>query len=433
VISAGRAAGLTLALAGVGCAASGALREPRLTNPPRVDAWLGDDPAAVELPAPPLHSAYYDGAFRLPLAAEWTWELPDEGRWAFARLELSTPAVHEDTVYVGSSRMPGLFAIDRVTGLQRTVVSTRGPVQSEPVRLDDGWLVADTFGLLQRYDDDWKPVWTEPRELGGGVYRPPLIDDGMIFVSTASDEVQAIDLATGAWKWTARHEMPRGSQELAILGAPAPVKVGDDLVAGFSDGAVRGLDPATGREKWVVQVGEGGFPDVQSEAVLVDDVLVVAAFGGPVLGLDPVSRAERWRNTEAGATSTMASASGWVYMSDARGHVIALDAATGEQVWTFEWRDAQFGPPVRAGGSILVGDVAGTVIALDRFEGKEQWRYRPAHGGRLSGVAAAPAVVGRQVLFPSAGGTLHSLVTQPGDYGDPSEEPAQRADRVLGW
>jgi outer membrane protein assembly factor BamB len=426
-----RGGAFAAALVLAGCASSGEqLREPRLTNPPRMDEWFGDTGDVDEVSD---WEARYGGAFRLPLTEEWTWELPDEGRWALARLELSTPVVHEDRVYVGSSRKAGLFALDRISGLLQAVVGTRGPVQSAPLRLDDGWLVADTFGQLQRYDDDWKPVWAEPRELGSGVYRPPLVDSGRIYISTASDEVQSIDLATGQWQWTARHEAPRGSQELAILGAPAPVKVGDELVAGFSDGAVRGLDPASGRELWRVQVGTGGFPDVQAEAVLVDDTLVVAAFGGPMIGLDPVGRTERWRNTEAGATSTMAVASGWVYAADAKGRVLAVDAATGEQVWSYEWRDAQFGPPVRAGGTILVGDVAGTLFALDRFEGKEQWRHRPMDGGRLSGVAAAPAVVERQVLFPSAGGTVHSLIAQPGDFGDPSEEPAQRADRVLGW
>jgi outer membrane protein assembly factor BamB len=113
--------------------------------------------------------------------------------------------------------------------------------------------------------------------------------------------------------------------------------------------------------------------------------------------------------------------------------VRCLDADTGEAVWTFEKENAQFGALTRSGGSILVGDVIGTLYAIDRFEGDEQWRFRPRDGTRLMGVAAVPAVDGRQVLFPSAGGTLWSLVAGSSSLTDDSEEPAARPDRSLGW
>ena len=92
-------------------------------------------------------------------------------------------------------------------------------------------------------------------------------------------------------------------------------------------------------------------------------------------------------------------------------------------------------PPHRsvAATTAYVGDTAGTLHAIDRYEGNETWRYRPSDGTRLSGVAAAAHVSGRQVLFISAGGALHSLVGPSASAGDLSEEPGVRRDRVLGW
>lgn len=428
------ALGLAFAvLAGAaGCAAGeAAIREPRLTNPPRKAAWHGEAGEADDREVVPERK--YEGSFRLPLAEDWTWDLPDDGRWAVSRLELGTPAVSGDRVLVGSSRTSGLFVLERSSGRLVGRVDTQGPVQAPPTRIEGGWLLGDTFGELQRLDDDLKPVWPEPYAAGGAIYRSPVLLGDTVLVATGGDTVVAVGIADGKWRWGYARDVPRGSQELAILGAPAPVVVGDEVVAGFSDGQLVGIEPGTGRELWSVRVGDGRFPDIQAEALVEGDVLVAAAFGGPVIGLDLASREIRWTVEEAAATSTMTLAGGSVYTSDTQGRVRCIDARTGDLLWTFDVPEAQFSTPVRVGGSILVGDSAGTLYALDRFEGKQQWKFAPMDGSRPAGVAAAPLVAGRQLLFPTAGGRLWSLIADPGAGTDDSEEPAVRPDRVLGW
>ena len=410
-----------------------AMREPRLTNPPRLVEWQGWDPGSDSEGLSPAELKY-GGAFRLPLAEDWSWELPDEGAWAVSRLELASPAIQGDRVLAGSSRSPGLFVLDRTSGRLVAKVETQGPVQARPVRLDGGWLVADSFGDLVRLNDDFQPIWDEPYAAGGAIYRSPVLYEDTILVATGADSVVGVGLDDGQWRWGYSRDVPRGSQELAILGAPAPVVVGDEVVVGFSDGSVVGLQQGTGRELWQARVGEGKFPDIQAEVIdYHGDLLIAAAFGGPVLALDARTHAIRWTSSESAATSSMSLAGGYLYTSDTQGRVRCLDPETGEVVWTYDLPDAQFSTPVRAGGSILVGDVTGTLHALDRFEGMEQWTFQPMDGTRLAGVAAAPAIDGRQVLFPTAGGRLWSLIADPGAGEDDSEEPAARPDRVFGW
>lgn len=409
------------------------MREPRLTNPPRLVQWQGWDAAAEDADLTPVERKY-GGSFRLPLAEDWSWELPDEGAWAVSRLELATPAIHGDRVLAGSSRSPGLFVLDRASGRVVAKVETQGPVQAQPVRLEAGWLVADSFGEIVRLDDELDPVWVEPYQAGGAVYRSPVLYEDTLLVSTGADSVVAVGLDDGQWRWGYSRDVPRGSQELAILGAPAPVVVGDEVVIGFSDGWVVGLQQGTGRQLWQARVGEGKFPDIQAEVIdYHGELLIAAAFGGPVLALDPESHQIRWTSAESAATSSMTLAGGYLYTSDTQGRVRCLDPDSGEVVWTYDQPEAQFSTPVRVGGSILVGDVTGTLHALDRFEGAEQWKFQPMDGTRLAGVAAAPSVQGRQVLFPTAGGRLWSLVAERGAGVDDSEEPASRPDRVLGW
>lgn len=422
---------LTAALL-AGCAAGDrSLREPQLTHPPRTAEWLGWD--SSEEPALSEVESAYGGAFRVPLSEDWAWQMPDVGRWELSRLELSTPIIDGNRVVVGDSRWAGLFVLERTSGKVQRRVETPGPVQAQPLRLPDGWLVVDSFGTLLRLDDDFEPVWASPYELNAAVFRPPAVADDLVLVSTATDTVVAVGLADGAWRWTYKRDVPRTSTDLAILGAPTPTVHGDEVLSGFADGAIVALDLASGQLRWEADIGTGKFPDVQAEVLVEGDLILAAGFGGPIVALDATSHSIRWQNDDAGASSTMVLAGGSLYTSDSRGRVQALDPSTGQIEWSWELKDRQFGPVTRAGGWVLVGDVTGTLYALDRFEGTLAWKYQPADGTRLGGIAAAPAVDGRQVLFPTSAGRLISLVADAGVGEDLAEEPRHRRDRVLGW
>ena len=431
-----------------------------LTNPVRLATWSSDGGSLADNSATTRAERKYDGGFRLPLSDDWSLTLPDEGRWAVSRLELGVPALHGDILLAGSSRMAGLLVIDRADGTLRRTVDASGPVQAPPtpvfvdeerevsvpiagtdevttrietVKVHTGWIVVDSFGQVQRLDREFAPVWSAPYEAGGGIYRGAVIDGERVLVSTARDQVSALNLSTGEWVWSYRRDVARTSMELAILGSPAPV-VGDGVVfAGFSDGVLVGLDPQTGRLRWEARVGDGQFPDIEAEPVLVDGVLIAAAFDGPIVGLDPNTRRILWTVEDGGAVSSMEAAAGSIYTSDGNGRVQSIIAATGEVEWTWEKKGKLFGPPRRAGGSILVADVAGTLYALDRYEGTLQWMWRPSDGTRIAGIASTITVDGRQVLFPTAGGQLVSLIAESGLMSDRSEEPAWRRDRPLGW
>jgi outer membrane protein assembly factor BamB len=409
-----------------GCASAGlGDRPPLLTNPPRHAAWA-DAPTSEE-------PSKYEGIFRLPLSEDWSWELPDTGHWTLNRLELGGATIAGDTVLVGSSRSPGLEILDRTTGRSLQSVAMPGPVQAHPIQVGDDWIVADTFGNVQRFDASWTPVWETPYGAGAAIYRAPILVGDLLVFSTGADTVLGVHVETGVSEWSFTREVARGSLELAILGSPSAVVAGDHVVVGFSDGSISGLDPKIGVERWREQVGGGKFPDVQAEALVVGDLLVAGAFGGPLVALDIATRTRRWENPTAGATSAMTLAGGMIYTTDVQGRLVCIDATNGQEVWKWEYKDAQLGTPVRAGGSILVGDVGGTVHAVDRFEGTLQWSYQPTDGTRLAGVAAAVTIDGRQVLFTTSGGSIRSLIAAELSGGAQPEQPSQRPDRSLGW
>jgi len=409
-----------------------------LTNPSRYAKWLGDEASSKTEQAisnseqPRFAKQTYEGSLRLPLSEDWRWTMSDPGHWAISRMELGTPVVAGDHVLVGNSRAAGLFVLERNTGRLLKTIPMEGPVQAPPVALDDGWLVVDVFGHLQRFDRDYEPVWAQPYDSGAGVFRQPTIDGDQAIVSAANDQVISVDLGTGAWRWSHKRVITRGDQDLAILGAPAATVVGDAVIQGFSDGFVVALDRTNGAELWALQVGDGRFPDIQAEVIPYEGTLIVAAFGGPTVAIDQDSQAIRWR-VDSGAVSTMNISDESLYVSTGRGALLALDPSNGTTQWRWEPKDKQLGPPMRVGSSLFVGDSTGTLHAIDRYDGKESWRYRPYDGTRLSGVAGAATAQGRQLLFVSAGGHVHALIGASSLAGDLSEEPGSRRDRSLGW
>jgi outer membrane protein assembly factor BamB len=88
-----------------------------------------------------------------------------------------------------------------------------------------------------------------------------------------------------------------------------------------------------------------------------------------------------------------------------RGYLVALDAATGEILWTFTDSDGvgprQFRTPHVGGGLVLVGDnMNNTYIAVDRWTGEELWRVIGERG--WSGPSKSP-VVSNDTVFGGSG------------------------------
>ena len=73
---------------------------------------------------------------------------------------------------------------------------------------------------------------------------------------------------------------------------------GDSLYAGNLDGHVYAYDASNGSLKWQSDLGS----PIRSAPVLVGSALVVATRSGAIHGLDPVSGKEKWPAIEAGAT-----------------------------------------------------------------------------------------------------------------------------------
>ena len=155
----------------------------------------------------------------------------------------------------------------------------------------------------------------------------------------------------------------------------------------------------------------------EATPIVVDGVLYVSGPWGSVFALDAKTGQERWRydpevdgsyNRRACCDVVSRGLQVWkgrVYVATLDGFLVALDAATGKEVWrvdTFIDRDTRFytitGPPQVAKNVVVIGNsgsefgVRGYVTAYDLETGQQAWRFFIVPGDPAKGPPEHPEV-----------------------------------------
>jgi quinohemoprotein ethanol dehydrogenase len=132
----------------------------------------------------------------------------------------------------------------------------------------------------------------------------PIVQDGVMYMTTGADDVYALDPKTGAEIWEYRSGLDQAINTACCGWDNRGVAVANGLVyVGRLDGAFMALDAKTGRVEWQTQVGrwQDGYT-ITSAPAYYNGVVYTGISGG-----------------EYGV----------------RGKLTALDAATGQELWHF--------------------------------------------------------------------------------------------------
>jgi alcohol dehydrogenase (cytochrome c) len=214
----------------------------------------------------------------------------------------------------------------------------------------------------------------------------PLVHDGVIYVHSFGDHVQALDAATGDELWHYARELPSTfrptvKRNMALYG--------DRLYVGTSDVHVVALDVRTGAVVWDTPIaaegsgfGLSGGPLVARGKVM-QGVNGQAPGGAYIVALDAESGAEAWRFHSIARPGEPGGDS-W--------NGLPLEKRTGGSVWTAGSYDAQrnlafFGPaptydtgPLRDAiaqpGTTNDALYTNATIALDPDTGKLAWHFQ---------------------------------------------------------
>ena len=148
-----------------------------------------------------------------------------------------------------------------------------------------------------------------------------------------------------------------GSGTAAVTASPSVVE--GVVYIGAWNGTMYALDAFSGQPLWTFNINDPnpgdrtGFPGIQSSAAVVDGVVYFGGADANVYALDALTGALKWKHSVGDPDTSVEGAHVWsspavfngkVYVGKSshldnpcvRGAVIALDAATGAEVWQFD-------------------------------------------------------------------------------------------------
>lgn len=236
-------------------------------------------------------------------------------RWRGGQAQAGVVRVGETLVVpLLDGRLAGL---DVATGDVRWERASPTGVQfhAAPLALGTDVVVADDAGTVVRLRAlDGAEQWRA--EVGAPVYAAPTADPEAIYVSTTRGDLARLGIATGDVRWHVRDELPLRVSSAAV-GALG-------LAVGYSDGTVRGVDPATGAERWRMQ-GDG---NVTAEPVWIGDRVAVGTLDQQLIIVDGRTGREEWSTELRGRVKSALTVGGGllVVLVEPR-HVIAFHTA----------------------------------------------------------------------------------------------------------
>jgi len=145
--------------------------------------------------------------------------------------------------------------------------------------------------------------------------------------------------------------------------------------------------------------------DITSNPVVDDEQVCAIAFQGRVACFDVAQGSPLW-NRDIGSDKGMLLLRKYLYLSDARGSVMALDKTSGSTLWKNEqlfMRDTA--TPYVLGDFVVVGDYEGYLHGMNREDGSFAARIK-LDG---SAIQAAPVGLDDGLLVQTRGGGLYAL------------------------
>jgi outer membrane protein assembly factor BamB len=282
------------------------------------------------------------------------WRTTAGGDW-------SSPAVHGNTVYLGSVFGDyGVTALSAQTGSERWRAGTDRPVKSSPTVADDTVYVGD-------YDD---------HEETGTIY--------------------AFDAIEGTERWRVD----------GIGITRSALAVADDTVFAAGRRSVHALSQKDGTEQWRTGVGDSAW----SAPAVSDGTVFVGTKTGRIVAISADDGTIRWESRPCAEILTSPAVDeSTVYIGGTEGTVSALSTSTGESRWSVELSTQNIQSLAVVDGTVYAPSILGSVYALSSTTGAVQWKYDTG-----ASIQSGTSVADETVYVGNHDGELFAL-----SHGDP--------------
>lgn len=334
------------------------------------------------------------------LAARIIWQqsVGESGVYSF------TPAVLGTSIYAAS----GEGDLVRIDGGKQAWKVDVGQPLSGGVGADETMVVVGSpkGDLLAFSSNNGTPLWKV--KTSSEILSPPVIGSGMVIVRTGDNQLAAYDAKDGKRKWFFQRPTPA----LSLRVSARSLIDGKYVFAGFPGGKLIAVATSNGAAVWdgTVAVPKGAteldrVADITSAPVISGRSVCAVAFQGRVACFDLGSGNLVWARDMSSAAGLDVD-SRFLYVSDDKGAVHALDMASGASIWKQDKLSLRrLTAPVARRGYVAVADAEGIVHFLSREDGSFIARLETDG----SPVVAPPQKLGNGVLVQTSEGGLYAI------------------------
>ena len=274
---------------------------------------------------------------------------------------------------------------------------------------------------------DLVPVWTFSTGLVEGHQSPPIVNNGVMFITTPQAQVLALDAKSGDLLWRYKHQLPEDLTQLHPTNRGVAL-LDDTVYVATTDCFLVALDAKTGKEKWIKPVEDWRKGHYMTLAPLVaEGKIMVGGSGGEfgvrgfVAAFDAKTGAEAWRTYtipgpgEPGHDSwpgdTWKTGGGSIWLTG------TYDPATKVAYWgtgnAAPWMgDARSGDNLNT-SSVLALDVdSGKIVGAHQYHPNDSWDWDEVDAPMLIDVQRDGRTI-KSLVHAGRDGYLWTLERQP--------------------
>ncbi|MDM8558990.1 outer membrane protein assembly factor BamB [Candidatus Parabeggiatoa sp. HSG14] len=317
------------------------------------------------------------------------------------------PVFYNDEIFT-ASKEGHLRAFNFKDGKQKWGQKIDVPISSGPGIGEGLVLVGTQKGDVVAFSDtDGTEQWRA--QVSSEILAKPIINQGIVVVRTGDGKLFGLDSKTGEHLWIyERSRLPL----LSLRGTSTPIVGQESILAGFDNGKIALLELDTGKVIWeaAVAISRGRselerMVDIDADPLLIGNMVYVTSYQGRTVAIDLTKGKLLWEREISSYTGLDADID-YLYVSDTKSHIWALDRYSGEDWWKQEKLQARFvTAPVSIGDYVVVGDIEGYLHWLHREDGQFIGRYRI---GKAS-ITVPPLVVNDILIAFNSKGDIVAL------------------------
>lgn len=238
--------------------------------------------------------------------------------------------------------------------------------------------------------------------------------DGKAYALTVSNELIALDIATGKILW--RHQ---GINEFsAILGGANPTISGSTVICAYSSGEYYALNAKTGEILWSDTLiaalrsdTVSSITHIVANPVVDNDAVFVISHGGKMVSTDIKTGNRNWQQN-IGSIHTPLSVGGFLFVVSDLNELICIDKKTGKSKYSVSLQaykttdntaKLNFSAPLLVAGKILITTSDGELLYISAQDGKLLQSYNTDQK-----VQNGPIIVNGHYFLLANDGTLTS-------------------------